>query len=180
MQEYLQEETEKYSDHFCLIRGWSERTLKKWKGGNTILYAPTLMSHPDRFERLMPETLRWRFKKQILNVLAGFQKRCPEFRIVYKYHKAGGDQFDPTSALILDKYPDIDVSNKGDLTKAMRRAALFITDAVSTPLYHAAEMGVPSLCFMYKKAVEPRPDIFCQWYQILFQFTEEEDWMEEK
>lgn len=159
------------------IRGWRERTLKPWKGGKTILYAPTLMSHPDRFERLTPETLRWGVKKQVLKTLSLFQKAHPEYRIVYKYHKGGSDQVDPAPNLILDRYQNIDVSSTGDLIKAMRRAALFITDAVSTPLYHAAEMGVPSLCLVYERGVQVREDIKKLWKHFLLPVAEERHWV---
>ena len=174
MRKYLIQESIR---HKCypIVRGWKELKLRKWKpGGNIILYAPTLMSGSDRFERLIPETLRWKFKKAVLKCLSDFMNYS-DYKVTYKYFGQGGDQSDPAPASIRNKYPKIKISDKGNLIRAMRRCSLFITDTVSTPLYHAAEMGVPSLCLEYLGGVQTRSDIKERWKNILFPFDNEKD-----
>jgi len=161
MQNYIREEAKKRNVNIQ-VGGWGKQ--KKVRGKNNkklIIYAPTMMGL-DRYEQLMPETLRYQFKKEIVRVLSDIKKQF-NYDIIYKLDIKGDTQFDPIPDYILDNNLSIRIEG-GDLDGLLGKASAYITDtAISTPMFSAVEMAVPPLCLKYDKSVGVRKDIYKLW-----------------
>ena len=141
--------------------------MPKHKPKNVLLWGPQFSSG-FRFAQLFPETLRYLHKQGILKKLLSLSKKY-EFRTIYKNYPPGDENYDPMPEVIrnLDDYSIIWKSGRG-FNKLLSRSKMFLTDCISTTIYDAADMGVPSLCLRYHKAAPVRKDVLTQFGKSIF------------
>jgi len=168
IRKHMEEEVKKYGSNIK-IREW-QRPMPKVKrkiDKKIIMYAPQFPTG-DRFPQLFPEIIRYKHRIKILTEL----NILGDYKVIYKCFSKGNEIYDPTPDFIRDNLKYIKIENKNNFNKLLSKTSYFITDCVSTTIYDAIYLNIPSLCLRYYKAAPVRKDVLKQFGDSIFVYDD--------
>ena len=158
------------------IRQWDRFQGKKWSRKSSrkkmLLYVPT-MCCGERFCHNLTEAAKYRFKKELVKELGRIVRYC-DWGVIWKKLPAGDENEDCVEELIAaQNLKEFRVETKNNLDRLMEAASAIVTDCVSTPMYDAARIGLPSLALIDYRAFLPRKDILRDFGDSVFVYYDD-------
>jgi hypothetical protein len=151
------------------IKEWIRPRPRKRKESKKriILFAPAFYCN-DRWVRLYPDTLRFRHRKALLPIFQRLSKEA-NIQVIWKAFPKGDDAYDPIGEVIREEFPGIKYRIHG-FDRLLSRCSWFVTDCISTGIYDAVQLGIPSLCVCYRKAEPVREEVAERFGNSIFRF----------
>lgn len=136
---------------------------RKKQGKKKMLLVIPALNCGDLLIHLLPETYKYQFRKKLLVYLDGLAKEWPDLEVVWKKFPPGDLNDDMVGSIIKEEKLRIRLETRDNLHKLLPKAWAVVTDCISTPIYDAARMGIPSLPLIHPRSSRLRDDIRRDW-----------------
>jgi hypothetical protein len=170
MHDYISNKIKEF-DLKTMYMHWNrpKKKVKKKKHNRfTIMFAPMFTSD-ERMVHLLPETIKYKIKKEMLEV---FQYMIDKYnvRVIYKKFSAGEENDDCIKELIEMKYPKIELVDGKKFNKCLSISDMMITDCISTTFFDALYNNIEPLVLLHHRTIplipriEERYNRFIRWH----------------